>query len=89
MLSISAPTDNDDGVLKGCQGPTDFVEAMNKAYEKELGCSVHPGWKEVELVSASGENLGSLHAVRQAFELWDKQHKLWSIRQNPDTAGNA
>ena len=81
MIRIHEENDKGDGILRGAQGPTDFVDAMNEAYAEELGCFVHPGWKEVELLSASGESLGSLHLVRQAYDLWDKQKKLWLSRK--------
>ena len=52
------------------------MEFADEVTQMEAMSVRHLGWKEVKLISASGKSLGSLHMVRQAYDLWDKQKKL-------------
>ena len=68
------------------QGPRDLISAMNVEYASKHDAPVQEGWKEVRLVSSSGQDFGTLHEVRQAYQMWGDQKKLWQERQSKANA---
>ena len=72
--------------LTSVQGPRDLIVGMNKEYAERYDAPVQEGWKEVRLVSSSGQDFGTLHEVRQAYQVWGDQKKAWHERKNQANA---
>ena len=59
---------------------------MNTEYARKYDEPVQEGWKEVRLMSSSGRDFGTLHEVRQAYQVWGDQKKAWQERKSQATA---
>lgn len=38
------------------------------------------GWKDVEVVSSDGTEIGTLFEVRQAYQVWTDEKAKWAAR---------
>ena len=73
-------------ILAAVQGPRDLISAMNVEYAGKHDAPVQEGWKEVRLMSSSGRDFGTLHEVRQAYQVWGDQKKAWLERKDQANA---
>ena len=71
--------------LTSIRGPRDLISGMNEEYAARYDDPVQEGWKEVRLLSSSGEDFGTLHEVRQGYQVWGDQKKVWQERKSQAT----
>ena len=55
---------------------------MNEKYAAQYDHAAREGWKEVRLTSSTGQDFGTLYNVRQAYQVWADQKKVWSDRNS-------
>lgn len=51
---------------------------MNKEYAARYGQAVPEQWKAVRLTSSTGQELGTLFEVRQAYQVWADEQAKWA-----------
>ena len=51
-------------------------------YASRYDHAVQGGWKDVELRSSTGQDIGTLYDVRQAYQVWADQKAKWVARNS-------
>ena len=60
---------------------------MNEHYAKQYDGAVSEHWKGVRVVSSSGKEYGTLHDVRQAYQVWTDERAKWEAGEGRDGSG--
>ena len=55
------------------RGPKDLISGRNKKHAARYDHAVSVRWKEVRLVTSTGQDFGTLFDVRQAHQVWEDQ----------------
>ncbi|KAL9069024.1 MAG: hypothetical protein Q9161_005782 [Pseudevernia consocians] len=81
-VRIAPAREDSDGILRSIQGPRDLIGGMNDEYTSRYDHAVQGGWKDVELRSSTGQDIGTLYDVRQAYQVWADQKAKWVARNS-------
>ena len=60
---------------------------MNKEFAARYDEAVSEGWKDVRVVSSTGEDFGTLFEVRQAYQVWTDEKAKWEARNRRAGSG--
>ena len=79
-------TGQTSNTLWTCVGPIQFAEAMAQAHPN-LKITSRNKWDSI-IVTRSDQELGSLHELRQCFELWEREIEKWGCNGLGEELGN-
>ncbi len=66
-----------------CHGPSKIVNMMN-VMDMQPATHALKAWKELILMR-EGRRLGTLHDVRNSYQMWKEEKKLWDARRKGHT----